>query len=592
MPRYQITAPDGRVVVIEGDRPPTSTDAQRIFAGLPVDPNRRKAAERSGTEQDRELLQTTAGREELKKRADAGEPRARGSIGLLADIGIEAAGPMAGQSIGALAGPAAPVLVPLLGGIGGVGSNILAQNRRISAGEQTGFQPGQALASGVTGAIPGAPLAATGTRAVLREGAKQAVGGAIGRALETGVDEGRLPSAAELATVTALPAVGGALAQRVQAANPTVQAAVREAQTGTGAVARKTLDAARDAGYAIPPSLARKSVGVDTTVLGDTVESFGGKAATLQEAAVRNQKVTNSLAKKALGLPENRDITEEAIEGIRFDASKPYAAIEEMATTAGAELKDLLKKNQGMSTHETEALLATPGTAERRASLAVQAAADVDALRKARNTATGKFRQFKRSADPDHLAEAEAALETAAAIEQKIEDAAVEFGKPEMVDQLRVARTQIAKTYDVEKALNKANSNIDPQVLAAAYKAGRPLSGELETIARTALDFAPIMKEVTKVGAPGVSAFQVAGMLAGGLGGYGTIGPIGALAGAAPLARPAARSLALSDAFATRIPLSVDARPPVGALATRVLAQEAAQEIADEVEPKKKSEKK
>lgn len=36
MPRYRITAPDGRVVTISGDHAPTMEDAQQIFASLPV----------------------------------------------------------------------------------------------------------------------------------------------------------------------------------------------------------------------------------------------------------------------------------------------------------------------------------------------------------------------------------------------------------------------------------------------------------------------------------------------------------------------------------------------------------------------------
>lgn len=580
MPRFQITAPDGRIVTIEGDREPTQEDAATIFAQLPP-------KEPKGRPKD--MLGGKA------KPAPAEVDEQRGLPGFVADVALEGGGATAGQAIGAfpaLSVPTGGLSIPIGGAIGGTAGNLASQKRRILAGEQKGYRPGEALASFFTGMIPGASLEASGGKAIAREALKQGAGGVAGRALETVIDEGRLPSAGELAVTAALPAVGGALAQRAQAASPIVQGAVREAEASSGAVARTTLNQAREAGYVIPQSLARQSVGAGGSLAGDTLESFGGKAATLQEASLRNQKTTNSLAKKALGLPENRDITEEAIDNIRVESSKPYAAIEEMATKADAELKDLLKKNQGLSTHETEALLAEPGTAARKNSLAVQAAADVDALRKARNTATGKFRQFKRSADPAHLEEAEAALAQATELEQRIEDAAVEFGRPEMVQQLRDARTRIAKTYDVEKALNKANSNVDANVIGAALKAGRPLSAELETIAKAALQYPPIMKEVSKVGSPNVSAFQIAGMLGGAFGGSAAMGPYGALAGAAPLARPAARALALSEPyqnFATRIPLSVDARPPGRALATRVLAQEGAQELADEVEPKKKS---
>lgn len=40
MPRYELTAPDGRTVVVEGDTPPTQEDAARIFAQIQVKPER------------------------------------------------------------------------------------------------------------------------------------------------------------------------------------------------------------------------------------------------------------------------------------------------------------------------------------------------------------------------------------------------------------------------------------------------------------------------------------------------------------------------------------------------------------------------
>ena len=35
MPRYQVTSPDGRTVVLEGDSAPTDADLEEVFKGLP-----------------------------------------------------------------------------------------------------------------------------------------------------------------------------------------------------------------------------------------------------------------------------------------------------------------------------------------------------------------------------------------------------------------------------------------------------------------------------------------------------------------------------------------------------------------------------
>jgi hypothetical protein len=45
----------------------------------------------------------------------------------VANLGIRAAGPTAGQAMGATTGPAAPAMVPILGGIGGMVSEGIAQ---------------------------------------------------------------------------------------------------------------------------------------------------------------------------------------------------------------------------------------------------------------------------------------------------------------------------------------------------------------------------------------------------------------------------------------------------------------------------------
>lgn len=574
MPRYQITAPDGRVVTVEGDNPPTQEDATTIFAQLPP-------KEAKGRPKD--MLGGKA------KPAPAEVDKERGAGGMLADMALEGGGATGGQIIGAipaLSVPTGGLSIPLGGAIGGTAGNLASQKRRILAGEQQGYRPGEALASFFTGMIPGASLEASGGKAIAREALKQGAGGLAGRTIETVVDEGRLPSAAEYTVSGILPAAGGALAQRIQAANPKVASAVSEANARR-ATERATLAAGRDAGLVVPPSL------VNPGTVNDLLESAGGKAAVKQQAAIKNQPTVNAAVKRELGIPDAQDITEDLLDDIREKASKPYQKIEAMAEKAKVEKTNVEKATEGMSSHETEALRAIPANADKLKSLAIQTGADISALRKARNTATTKFRQYARSADPDHLDEARAALENANVLEQRIEDAAVDFGAPELVKELREGRTLIAKTYDAENALNVANSNIDPQKLASALRKGKPLSGELETIGAMALAYPQVMKEASKVGAPGVSALLPIGMAAGALGGSAaTKSAGGAALGLLPFLRGPARALVLSEPyqnFATRIPLSIDARPPARSVATRTLAQEAAQEISDEVEPKKKS---
>lgn len=566
--------------------PKTATPtAAPKFDPKTAEPRRQLAT--SQLDKDRELLRTATGRKELAERAERGEPKARGNIGLLADIAMEGGGATAGQAVGAFGGPYAPLTIPVGGAIGGALGNIASQKRRVLAGEQTEIMPGQVLSSLLTGAIPGAALEAAGARSIAREAVKQGAGGVAGRALETVVDEGRMPTGAEVAITAALPAIAGGAAQRVQSANPAIASAVADA-AATNATRRATLAAGREAGYVIPPSQ------VNPGVLTNTLESIGGKAALGQEAAIRNQRVTNRLAKEALGVPENVDITERVLTDIRREASQPYEQIGQMAGRARADLDALLASTASASAHQTAANRAVPAVADRIRSLSTIASADIGALRDARFRANQNFRHYERSADPDALSAARTAQAEADALENAIEQAAVESGTPALVESLRAGRTRIAKSYDVERALNLGDANVSAPVIGRALDKGKPLTGELETIGNFAETFPSFVREGSKVPTPGVSALLPIGSLLSGAGGAAAFGPAGFVLGLAPFARGPARSLLLSEPyqnFATRIPLSVDAIPDRRALATRILAQEAAQEIAEEASPKESRKK-
>lgn len=569
MPRYQITAPDGRVVTIEGPRPPTQEDAAKIFADLPAP---------KGIPRD-----TLSGR---RKPAPQEVDAPRDAGGLLADMALEGGGAAGGQALGAYAAPYTYGLsIPVGGAIGGVAGNLASQKRRILAGEQRGYRPGEALASLVTGAIPGAPLAATGGKAMLREGAKQAAGGILARTIETGVDEGRFPSAQEFALVSALPAVGGAIGQRMQAANPEIAAAVADAAT-KGATERATIRAAREAGYKIPPSDIRPGP------VTDALSSFGGKAALAQQATIQNQEVTNNLAKRILGIPEKQDITPELLTAIRKDAAKPYEEIEKMASKAASDEAVLKRATTGMSAHETAALQADPKIADELRSLGTQAAADVKAWREALQKRNAYYEDYRRNKTVAALESARANEGLAESLSDKIEAAALEIGRPELANQLKEARTKIAQSHDIERALNESNADVRAVEIGKALRRGAPLTDELKTIADFDNAFGQrLTREAAKVPAAGVSALNPIGATLATVGGGAALGPAGAALGLYPLLRGPVRSALLSgpyQKYATELPLMVNASPDRRAVLARALTQEGAQEIADEVEPKKK----
>lgn len=535
MARYQITAPDGRVITVEGDSPPTEADAEQIFASLP-------AAEKPATT-EREFSMPTAGSRFDVPMRGVGKPAAIPGMGVLADIGTEAGAGLAGQTLGSFVGP---VGTSVGGAIGSGVGNVLAQRRRMEAGEQEKFRPGELASSVITGAIPGAPLAATGTRAVVREAGKQAAGALTGLQTQALI-EGRDVEPVEAAMALGLPAVGGALAQRTQAASPSIQSAVKKAETGTGAVKRATFKEVQEAGYFVPPSAVNPSA----TAKG--LESIAGKAAVRQEVMQKNQEVTNRLAKRALGLPEDEDITPLAIKTLREEASKPYEEIAKLSPSAADTLR---------------------------------------ALREARVMATRSINHYKKSALPAALDDFDTYSQLAESLEQALEKEAIAAGKSDLVPKMVEARKRIAKSYDVENALLESTGDVSaPALRNARNNRNRPLTGELNTIANFAEAFEPYAGVGTKVTTPGVSAtVPTTVALLATLGYQASQSPYGVVLGTLPLVRGTVREGVLSrtgqNILANMPPPNVEAIPDIGAAGTRILAQRLAKEgVEDEPEP-------
>ena len=363
---------------------------------------------------------------------------------------------------------------------------------------------GAGLAGNVAGNIAAfAPLALVpGANTVAGAGAIGGITGALqptdtaGERLKNMAIGGVLGSGTQYAATTGAQKIGEAAASRQ------AEAAARQSRNS---VRDETLRRAQEAGYVVPPSA------VNPSTTNKVVESVAGKAAVGQEAALRNQDITDALARRAAGLSENVPITESALAGVRKTAAQPYRDV---------------------------------------AGLSQQASADLESLKQARNDATAYFKHYERSADPSSLAKAKQLTQTAEQLEQNIEQAANASGRPDLIDALRQARKQIAKTYTVERALNVGSGNVDARAIGRALDKGAPLSDDLETIGRFAEAFSPYAREGSSIPTPGVSKVAaLASMLMGG-GGAAAAGPVGVAAGAVPfVVPPAARSMVLSKHY-------------------------------------------
>jgi hypothetical protein len=387
--------------------------------------------------------------------------------------------------------------------------------------EVVGTAPiGGAIAKGV-GLIPGATRALPTLLPAIQSGGMSANGATGLYGMASRVAGGAVNGAATAGAVDPKDAgtgmlLGGAfplVAKGLGAAGDAIGSLFRPAAPTLNPTALQTARESIDAGYVLPPSM------VSPSFKNRVLESVSGKQATQQLTSTQNTNVTEGLTRQALGIADDVPLTQSTLENLRKTAGKAYAEV---------------------------------------SSISPQAASDLEALKQARNDATGWFKAFNRSASPNDLAKAKEFRATADALETALETHAADAGRPELIPALRDARKAIAKTYTVGRALNDASGTVDARVFGRMYEKGLPLSEGLDTAGKFASAFPKAAISPQQIGSPAVHNLNA--IFAAGGGGAGATlggmvgGPVGAAVGGAVgaaypfVAPPIARSLMFSKA--------------------------------------------
>lgn len=339
------------------------------------------------------------------------------------------------------------------------------------------------------------------------------------------------------------------------AATPFVEKVVR----GTANLLRGTPPAqgtmqatreAQEAGYVIPPTQVKPSL------LNRFLEGASGKLTTAQNASFKNQQVTNQLAAKSLGLPEDTVITTEVLNNIRSNAGKAYENLGATGTIKTSPKFIQALDNIKPYKDAVEAAKDFP-TADKSPIIDV-----IDSLKTPSfnvNSALAKINVLRGEADLAYKAGnsnlGKANKEASQVLENTIENYLANTKQTDLLNKFREARQTIAKTYSVEKALNPATGTIDAKKLAAQLQKGKPLSGELKEIGKFGTAFPTAAQTTERMGSlPQISPLDVGGAVITGGGAY--LSGSGAETPAtlaALLARPTLRAAALSRPVQSRL---------------------------------------
>lgn len=277
---------------------------------------------------------------------------------------------------------------------------------------------------------------------------------------------------------------------------------VRPAASPSEQVLRDSLEE----GYVVPPTTANPSM------VNKVAEGLAGKIKTAQKASAQNQEVTNALARKALGMQEGEPITPEALKSLRDTAGKVYAQIADAGEIVpdSQYLKDLAQLGKGTD----EIAAAFPGAnvgATKQINQMVDSLlqdkfdskAALQYLRELRKQASGNLSGINAT-DPAKQALGMAQREAASTLEDLIQRHLVATGKEDVANSFQAARRMIAMSHSVENALNETTGNVVAGKLTQQMVKGKPLSGELETVAKFGQAFPKAAKEITE-SMPGAS---------------------------------------------------------------------------------------
>jgi len=295
---------------------------------------------------------------------------------------------------------------------------------------------------------------------------------------------------------------------------------------------------AHQAGFTLPPSETGASVG-------KAVESAAGKAAVEREASQANQKVTDRLAKIALGLDPEDHLDEAALERLKMPAYAAYEAVASTGTVKADEqyIKDVMEAGKKF----TQAAEDFPGSVhpdiDKLKSSYLQdtfcARGAIDAMKQLRADAGKNLKNY----DPEKNAIGLVQREISDALLSRLDRHAATAGDPTLINRFKEARTQLAKIQVVEDSM--INGRVSASEIGKLYasRKGKGITGELGVIGLAANEFPKVFQNVGKMGESG--PFSVVDLLVGGGTAAATHSwPLAAAVAARPLARAGLKSKA------------------------------------------------
>jgi hypothetical protein len=248
-----------------------------------------------------------------------------------------------------------------------------------------------------------------------------------------------------------------------------------------------------DQGVTLPPTQ------VNPSLINSLLEGISGKQTTSQIASIKNQAVVNTQARKALGLADDVQITPQVLQDYRNTKGQAYEALK----SNNAYYTD--KKFITDINNKTSELQKLANTTDVSAELNV-----VNGLKQMAFDGVGLVEQMKRlrfdgeknlvSMDPANQALGKAQKFAAKQLEDLAERNLQKFNQPDVMENFKKARQDIAKSYTIEKSLNAATGDVSGAKLGQRAAQGKILPPELQALGSAAAAFPKAFQSPSAVG--------------------------------------------------------------------------------------------
>jgi hypothetical protein len=340
-------------------------------------------------------------------------------------------------------------------------------------------RPLMSTKSGLAGNIVG-NIAATAPAAFI-PGANTAVGATLAGSVLAGLqpvaeDESRLMNTV-IGGATGLAGYGlgkGIGAGVTSAKNKVAQLATQKSQN---AARDATLGAAREAGFVVPPSEVKPGL------VSNLLEKWAGKASVSQAASLKNQQVTNKLARESLGLADDVPITSETLLPLKKAAWNVYEQTRNLGTlNADRQYDDILKEIASKST-KLNPVPAIDDLVSRLRQGSIDADELVTAIQTFKGNASTRLQPTNTDVAARTLGKAE--LKAAEALEGLLERNL----SGDVLKNFKNARVTLGKVGTVERALNDSTGDVSSKALVRHLVKNKPLDDGLKTAAKFAQAF-------------------------------------------------------------------------------------------------------